>query len=193
MKKTRIIVIFISFIALIAASVAVVFAWLVDIKTTDSITLKSGKVEYQFSGSTVTGFVVPGQNLVANQYQLVNNSTVDSQLRIKLSVFLDGEEIIYDGAEIDERVDIAFGLGADFVKGTGLDKFYYYGGVDGTVLSTNTTPIVIVSSIILDGQYVRNTYSGKIIQILITIQAKQKDFVTWETLATEGINFQTGT
>ncbi|HQC30411.1 MAG TPA: hypothetical protein PLP51_01595 [Acholeplasmataceae bacterium] len=192
MKKKGIVLILMTLL-LGAASIAVIFAWLIDIKETPSITLKSGKVEYQFSGSAASGLIVPGQNLVNTQYQIVNNSTVKSQLRIQLTIKLDGTAIVYGtGTEADDdRVDVTLGLGSDFTKES--DGFYYYGGLTGVLLETNTTPIVIVSSIILDGYEVRNEYSGKIVQIIIKIQAKQADHVTWQTLTEEAINFQTGT
>jgi len=192
MKKKGIVLILMTLL-LGAASIAVIFAWLIDIKETPSITLKSGKVEYQFSGSATSGLIVPGQNLVDTQYQIVNNSTVKSQLRIQLTIKLDGTEIVYGtGTDADDdRVDVTLGLGSDFTKEA--DGFYYYGGLTGVLLETNTTPIVIVSSIILDGYEVRNEYSGKIVQIIIKIQAKQADHVTWQTLTEEAINFQTGT
>lgn len=191
MKKKGIFLILMTLL-LGAASIAVIFAWLIDIKNTPSITLKSGKVEYQFSGNSTTGLIVPGQNLVANTYQITNKSTVKSQLRIKLTIKLDGTEIVYGTtSDDDERVNVTFGLGTDFVKET--DNFYYYGGLTGVLLETDTTPIVIVSSIVLDGQYVRNEYSHKNVQIVIMIQAKQADHVTWQTLTEEAINFQTGT
>lgn len=177
-------------ILMITASIAVVFAWFVDTKNTNSITIRSGKVVYQFQGSMASGLVVPGQNLVATTYQITNQSTVNSQLRVKVTIKLDNVEVQYDAA--DDRVTVNLGLGTSFTKKA--DGYYYYNGTDNDeiLLSTYTTPITIVDSIVLNGNEVRSDYSNKQVQIIITIQAKQADFVDWQTLIDENINFQTG-
>lgn len=172
-----------------------VYALFIDIKNTPKITYKSGKVVYTLEGSTVEGLIVPGQNLISTPYKLTNNSTVDSQLRIKLIITLDGEELAYT----DNRIDTDVLLEPTF---TLVGDYYYYGGEDGKLLSTNTTPIPIISQLILDGNFVKNNYgnnnpdnedySNKIINIMFVFQAKQADHVTWQTLGEENINFTIG-
>ena len=174
-------------VLLMTTAVVVVFAWLVDTKTTNQIVLRSGKVEYILVGETETGLVVPGQNLIKTNYVITNNSTVDSQLRIQLTIKLDDEVLAFD----DEKIFTTIGLGSDFVINED-DNFYYYNDVDGVLLPTNKTPITIIETLILDGVYVQNQYSGKTVKLVIIIQAKQADFVDWQTLIDEEINFQTG-
>lgn len=173
-------------VLLMTTAVVVVFAWLVDSKTTDQIILRSGKVEYILAGDTAKGLVVPGQNLITTKYTITNNSTVDSQLRIKLTIKLGDDELALD----DEKIFTTIGLGSDFTLRE--DKFYYYQDVEGVLLTTYKTPINIIETLILDGVYVQNEYSGQTVKLIITIQAKQADFVDWQTLIDEEINFQTG-
>lgn len=186
MMKRKSILYILQGILLMATAAVVVFAWLVDTKTTNEIVLTSGKVEYILVGETETGLVVPGQNLIKTNYVITNNSTVDSQLRIQLTIKLDDEELAFD----NEKIFTTIGLGNDFIQNE--DDFYYYNNVDGVLLPTNKTPIIIIETLILDGVYVQNQYSGKAVKLVITIQAKQADFVDWQTLIDEKINFQTG-
>lgn len=173
MRKKQIIMLIISTLLLITATTAVVFAWLVDIKKTNKIVLESGQVKYLFSGDTVSGLVVPGQNLVQddNPYQLVNQSTVESQLRIQLTITFAGVEVDYDGVG-DDRVSVSFGLGTGFVKES--DGFYYYGGLTGYLATTDTDPIIIVDEIILDGVTVHNNYSGKLFKSLLLFKLNKE-------------------
>lgn len=193
MERKKVIYMIFSLILLLAASTAAVFAWLVDYKYTNTITLKSGKVEYQLNGSLTSGLVVPGQNLVTSQYQLINKSTVDSQLRIQFTIVIKDDVTnndLYTFDITDPRVLVSFGLGTDFVKET--DGFYYYGGMaNGVLLSTNTTPITIVSSIVLNGSHIHNDYANNRVLINVLIQAKQLGY-DWQTLLNESVDFQTG-
>lgn len=191
MKNKRVIINLMIFLLLIVTVGAVVFAWLVDYDNTDSITLKSGKVEYQLTGSAASGLVVPGQNLLENPYKITNQSTVDSQLRVTFLVTITdlSNTVVYNGDLSDPRVAITVDLGTDFVKES--DNFYYYGGTTGVLPQNNTTQFTVISSIFLNGEYIHNDYSGYKVKIDITIQAKQLGY-DWQTLITEGINFQTG-
>ena len=151
---------------------------------TPKITYKSGKVIYNVEGSTVEGLVVPGQNLISTPIDF-NNSTVDSQLRIKLIITLNGEVLAYNDARI--VADITLGSPFELVG-----EYYYYGGVNGKLLSTNTAPITIMSSLVLDGNYVKNSYASKSVNIKFILEAKQADHVTWQTLGEENIDFTIG-
>ncbi len=194
MKKQATILI-VSLITLLI-TIIFVYALYVDTKTTPKITLKSGKVVYNLEGSTVEGEIVPGQNLISTPYTLTNNSTVDSQLRIKLIITLNEVELSYT----DDRIDTDILLEPTF---TLVGGYYYYGGVDGILSSSNTTPITIISSLILDGNFVKNNYgnnnpeninySNKTVNIKFIFQAKQADRVTWQTLGEENIDFTIGT
>lgn len=177
----------IAFIAIILTTLVVVYAWLVDIKKTPKIIFKSGKVVYALEGSAVTGLVVPGQNLIDNPYTLTNQSTIDSQLRFKLVITLNNEVI----NQADDRVAVTLLLGTDFILNT-EDNYYYYQDVTGVVSKTLTTPITILTSIVLDGAYVKNAYADKQVSITFVFEAKQADHVSWETLGSESIDFKTG-
>lgn len=190
-KQTTILIV--SIIALLV-TIIFVYALYIDTKTTPKITYKSGKVVYNLEGSTVEGKVVPGQNLINTPYTLTNNSTVDSQLRIKLLITLDDEVLSYN----DERIETDVLLEPTFIL---VEGYYYYGGVDGILLSTNTTPITIISQLILDGNFVKNNYgnnpedkdySNKNINIKFIFEAKQANHVTWQILGEEDIDFTTG-
>lgn len=193
MEKRKVIYLVLSSLLLLTASIAVVFAWLRDLEYTNTITLKSGKVEYQMVGSLASGLVVPGQELIETPYQLTNKSTVDSQLRIKIEVIIVDDltsNILYNGDPDDARVIINIGLGTDFIKET--DGFYYFDGMDdGILLSSNTTPIAIISSVVLNGDYIHNNYAHDRVYINIVIQAKQLGY-DWQTLLDEEVDFQTG-
>lgn len=177
----------IAFIAIILTTIVAVYAWLVDIKQTPKIIFKSGKVVYALEGSTVTGLVVPGQNLIDVPLTLTNQSTIDSQLRFSLVVKLDNEVL----AMSDMRLIDSMILGTDFVLNT-IDNRYYYQDVNGVVSKTLTTPITIIDTLILNGAHVKNGYADKQVTITFVFEAKQADHVNWETLGSESIDFKTG-
>lgn len=187
--KRNILGIILSFLAISTTLVVVVFALLVDKKNTPKITFKSGKVVYTLEGSSASGLVVPGQNLISEAFTLTNQSTIDSQLRFKILIVLNDETLELS----DERVinDITANIGSDF-EFNNDDQYYYFGGTSGVVSKTNHTPFTIVSEVILDGAFVKNEYADKIVKISFVFEAKQSDHVTWDVLGTEDIDFSTG-
>lgn len=187
--KRNILGIILSFLAISATLIVVVFALFIDTEKTPKITLKSGKVVYSLKGSTGSGYVVPGQNLIDEAFTLTNESTIDSQLRFKILIVLNNETLELT----DERIinDIEASIGSDFEL-ISTDGYYYFGGIEGVVSKTKTTPITIVSEVILDGAFVKNEYADKNVKISFVFEAKQADHVTWEVLGTEDIDFSTG-
>jgi len=187
--KRSVLGIILSFLAILATLVVVVFALFIDTKNTPKITFKSGKVVYSLQGSTVSGYVVPGQNLIDQAFTLTNESTIDSQLRFKILIILNDETLELT----DERIinDIETNIGSEFEL-ISADGYYYFGGIEGVVRKTNNTPITIVSELILDGAFVKNEYADKVVKISFVFEAKQADHVTWEVLGTEDIDFSTG-
>jgi predicted ribosomally synthesized peptide with SipW-like signal peptide len=187
-----------SFCLTLGILLTAVYAYFTDRKTTEDLTFRLGKVAYTISGNFSNLLIVPGQNIIDEPFILTNSSTIDTEIRVIISVTsskfgtdtLDG---MFGENDLQEKY---------YTMGTGwvLDgSYYYYRG--GYAVETpsgifrvypSVTDITILSSIVLDGYKFTNDHANGTISISITLEAKQADFVTWLTLGTATYDFTTG-
>ena len=184
MKKRGLIIIFsLLLLGIITLSVTMIRAWLTDTETTPDVSFTVGDVEFLLQGSFIddSEVIVPGQDLVDTTFTLSNNSNVDTELRFSIGIKYDNN---IDGLDL-AIIDI------DASKWVLEGGYYYYreaGVVDATsevgkyIIGKDTTGIEVLSSIVLDGSKVDNSFTGKIFEIVITFEAKQSQYVTWDIL-----------
>lgn len=169
----------ISILVLLTATVFI-YAALTDRDTKGPIKYQVGKFEYVVSGDIMSNYIYPGINLVTENYSITNNSTVDTEIRIKVRFYL--KDTWY---EIENFYDYVEETGFDFNNSywTENNGYLYYNEtlVGGEVIN-------LFTKIILDGHVIKNDYEGKPMQIELIIHAKQKDNVSWESLGSKLIN-----
>jgi hypothetical protein len=200
MNKKLILVLIISLIALLGASVGVTYAWLTSTGS-DTIEYTVGDVSYTITAKVdASTIIVPGQNLTSS-FEIKNNSNVYTNLRVSVSTSMQGWTIGKAGtAEQPNTTDhilVAINAeGWELVTENNVMYFYYGQKADSGVagkedLAPNTAPTTFpFSEFKLNGYKVGNEYSGKTITITITFYAKQADYVTWENLGS--FSFETG-
>ena len=153
-------------------------AWLQDTQTTEEVSFTLGKVEYSWAGDLNDGPVVPGQNIIDSPFTLSNFSTIDSELRVKLSCDLQNINTCNLFSEI--------GLGDNWVLKD--DGYFYYLNNENTKIAPDNKIITVLESLVLDGNVVNNSYADMHIGLSLHFEAKQADYVTWEELGNTNIN-----
>ena len=174
-KKSIVILLELLLLAVVGVTTTIISAWLTDTDTTGEKTFTVGEVSFTLTGDIKTGVVVPGEELVTTAFSLSNASTITTELRVKMDVFQ---------GETDSTNLFIFSPDSSWEKDE--DGYYYY---DGSI-ATDTTTIVFLSSLKLDGSKVGNDYASDVFTITFTFEAKQKDYVTWEELGST--SFETG-
>lgn len=188
-KKKFIAILALLFLAIAALTANLIVAWLTDTAQTGPTEFQLGHVEFTWVGAVSQDLVVPGENIVATDYTLVNASTIRTELRFKIEIYseyLDGDGSDYVILTIDDG----------WVLKT--DGFYYYRG-SGTVVEEDkykilpeTETITVITGIELDGSKVGNDFSSSSFTITLVFEAKQSDYVDWDTLGQSNIDFSTG-
>lgn len=170
-----------------------IYAYYFDRKETGSVDLTLGEVSFVWSGSLVTDFVMPGQELVATPFALTNQSTVETELRFSATA---STSLL--GTVDLEDIFTVYDFSTDWILET--DGYYYYRGLDTDSTSkpgkykipTNVLNITVLTSLQLDGYVIRNEHVGATVSITLTFQAKQGPFIDWATLGSTNYNFSTG-
>lgn len=188
-KKKFIVILALLFLAIAALTANLIVAWLTDTAQTGPTEFQLGDVEFTWDGAVSQDLVVPGENIVATDYTLVNASTIRTELRFKIEIYseyLDGDGSDYVILTIDDG----------WVLET--DGFYYYRGSDTVVeegkykILPETETITVITGIELDGSKVGNDFSSSSFTITLVFEAKQSDYVDWDTLGQSNIDFSTG-
>jgi hypothetical protein len=199
MNKKLIVVLMISLIALLGASVGVTYAWLTSTGS-DKIEYTVGDVSYTITGKVdASTIIVPGQNLTSS-FEIKNNSNVYTNLRVSVSTSMQGWTIGKAGTAqtpntTDHILVAANAEGWELVTENNV-MYFYYGQKEDSVAKIEdlppykAPPTFPFSEFKLNGYKVGNEYSGKTITITITFYAKQADYVTWENLGS--FSFETG-
>lgn len=184
MKKNKIWILILALAGALGIVTGGILAWLTDTQTTPAQTFTVGEVSYTWtSGSFALSPVVPGQNIIATPYNLINTSNVDSELRMDITITY--------GAAMDATNLVIYTLDNNWeLEGDGF--FYYRAGteVDGKYPIAPFTNIDVITGLSLDGSLVGNDFSNVEFTVTMTFYAKQSDFVTWAQLGS--INFTTG-
>lgn len=172
--RGRITLIIITILIIISSSV-VTYALLIDRKEKDSIKFELGYLNYELIGNISNEHIYPGKNIVTSPYKIINNSTIETNIRIAITFYINNEEI-----NINDYV-ITNGFNIDQTVWTLNNDFYVY----NQPISELTKEVFLFDQIILDGYKVQSNLSLKDFKIKINFQAKQKNHVTWEELGEE--------
>ena len=175
------------------------FGWFAKAITVPVDEITSGDLTYIFSGELISNdvIIVPGLELVLEEYNLVNTSSIPSQMRMKIAylayvrvgVDVIEQELYYQGNSSDF---ISMELGPNFER-TG-DYWYYTENplIEGPeyIIGENSGLISLFTSLIFDGTLTGIDFASRQIYIVITVEVKQASNVSWSELV--NINFQTG-
>ena len=94
MKNKKLITMILGLLIGVGLVTSGVLAWLTATDQTPDQTFTVGKIVYKWSGSTVSGTVVPGQDLIPTKFSLTNTSNIKSEVRGTLFVTID-QDVIY--------------------------------------------------------------------------------------------------
>lgn len=152
-----------------------------------------GALDYTASGSFVMDntIFVPEEELVNTPFEVDNQSSLKSQLRIQIT-YTKVENVggtISSSTQIyhnDTTDHLSVLMNENFVQS---GDYFYYGGDTYDIL-TYTGMMTLITSIVYDGNFAGIDYANMPISISITIQVKQADNVTWSELA--GYDFTIG-
>lgn len=170
-----------------------IYAYYFDQKDTGSVDLTLGEVSFTWTGSLITDFVMPGQELVDTTFTLNNQSTVETELRFSVAA----STSLLGTVDIED-IFSTYVFDSDWVLE--VDGYYYYRGLDTDSTSepgkykipTNVLQIPVLSSLQLDGYAIRNEHVGQTVSFTLTFQAKQGPFIDWATLGSTNYDFSTG-
>ena len=184
LKKSIIILIF-----AILISLSSVFAWVNYVLDLPPGSAAVGEIDYTITGTFIepNDPIYPGKNLVNQDFTLNNDSTIDTELRLKISYTKIIDTVVTDGIiYTDDALDhLIVDFAIPFVYGD--DDFWYYSDVT-TIFPTGL--VTIIDNMTYDGDLVSNNYSEVNINISVFIQIKQANNVTWQDLTT--YDFSTG-
>jgi hypothetical protein len=179
--------------------VGLTYAWFAKTVVVPRGEISLGDITYVLDGAFIADdtLVVPGQELISTPYTLDNNSSIDSQIRMKISYLgyvWDGvnvvpEELVYVSSE-DDFLFVTVGAGW-VVTG---DYWYFTDdplilGPD-YVLPPETGLFTLLSSVYLNGETTNIDFADETFWIRISVEVKQSDNVTWSELV--NIDFSTG-
>lgn len=177
------------------------FAWFTDVVSYQK-TYQIGDIHYIYSGSLLSTaeqeIVVPGQELITSESLfLTNKSKIDSNLRIQIRFSYTNqvtglpETEIYTGNALNNINNfMLIGLDSNWIFSEADNCFHYQYGTSYTIPASTTEEgysFALIDSIMFDGAKVDNTLSGATFKLQIIFQAKQMQFVDWQTIGTEEI------
>lgn len=199
MKNRKNLLLVVLLLVVVAVATASTYAWLTDTKKTSDITYNVGDVEYNISSTqTTSNKIVPGETF--GNITITNESTVATQIRVLFTITCDKGTLTV-GSDDTYQV-ILTGQNAKWFKSTAFNadgdtnEYYYYGNSSTpsveniAAVQTPTNLESLFTGIQLNGKLVGNSYSGAVITISVTFQAKQADHVEWSEMGS--INFTTG-
>lgn len=165
-----------------------VYAWIVSVKNTSSVTFQSASLVFTWNGAFVDNQtnIVPGDNLIKDKLKIINTSTTDSELRIKIT---------YDAFDSEGKKTIVFDdmsslnylvgeMGQDFVY---EDGYWYYENsstspstrILDTPVENDPQVLDIMSILYYNGNYCGSSFQLEKCTISFTFEAKQARNVTW--------------
>lgn len=166
-------------LALIAISITV-YALLQDSTSKGELEYKLGNLSYIVNGDVEEDYLYPGKNIVTETYEIVNQSNIETEIRIKFSFYL--KDTYYDEAEFLSFIE-ENGFNLDLSNWIEDDGFYYYDGI-----LNNNQKVTLFDVLIFDGKVIKNNYKMSDFKIKLTLHAKQKEHVEWEDLGSKFIN-----
>lgn len=180
MKVKMNIIALIATVLLLLSSLTLVYAFFKSTKKIENIEFTTGVFFVELQGSLINDdYLVPGKELVAVPYMLINNSSINIDILMILEVTIDGNPL-----------DLATYSNED---GTPNDLIVITGNYQqngNQYLFENINPnqnINIIDSLIFNGFIVRNDYSDSLLEIKIRFLAKQHEYaddLDWEDIGT---------
>lgn len=197
MKRKSLILSLASLVLIVTSLImlGVTYGWGADLVNLGNGTISVGDLRYTQTGSFVTdGTIVhPMEELIDTNISIDNQSSIESQLRVKITYtkitnptgdsLVIEEDYVYTD-DTSEHISVIFDSAFTYDSG-----YWYSNGTTG-VLSANSGNLAIISSIIYDGENTNIDYVGQDVAISVTIEVKQNDNVTWTELV--GYDFSTG-
>lgn len=180
MKIKMKVIALITTILLLISSITLVYALFKSTKNIEDINFKTGDFSVQLQGSLIDDdYLVPGKELIAVPYVLVNNSNISIDILMILEVTLYGNPL---DPQIYSNED---GTLKDLIV---ITESYQQNG--NQYLFENIEPnknINIIESLIFNGYIVKNDYSDNLLEIKIRFLAKQHEYadeLEWEDIGT---------
>lgn len=174
--KTKIALI-IGTLALIISLSFLVYALLETTEQTPNLDYNVGEFKVSVSGEFREGLIIPGVNLVKEEFKIKNESTINIDIRVKI-------EITLNGSIFNDFKDINGSNGFDFrLNELSSDGFYYLDNI-----APSNSSITLFTKMILDGYKVQSAVSNKEFKVELIIHAKQEKHATWEDLGSKFIN-----
>lgn len=154
-----------------------------------------------------TTYIMPGDNLivlngVSSKFVVTNSSSINTQIRLKIEYTSyesgSANTVTYQGSD-DEPLSVTFPENKwSFYKSSDEDSYFYYMGSEYKTqqlqslddvydIKPTETSIEAIDSISYknDSSVVSaDVYSNSNVSVKIVFEAKQADFVSWETIGT---------
>ncbi len=174
-------------------AIGITYGWFADVIDLGSGTVSVGDIRYTKSGGFISSnqIIQPGMEFIDTPITLMNESSITSQMRIKIEYTkvtrpvdtLVIETVDYANSASDH---LSVSFGSTFVYDNG---YWYYNGLSSSIPADSGT-IGVISSLYYDGNLVGNDYSGITCNISVIIEVKQNDNVSWSELTS--YDFSTG-
>ncbi|MBM7453631.1 hypothetical protein JN09_000963 [Acholeplasma morum] len=180
----------IAFLSTLVLLVVVIQAYFSDKKQTSDINMTIGEIEYNLSGSFLTGYIMPGVNLIDTPITLDNISTIDTELRVSVKV----ASAVFGTESLEDMIGSDFYTLGEGWRYDETDEKYYYEGLESTleegayIISPDSEIITLLSYLELDGYKFSNNHALTPLSFTFSFEAKQGHFVDWETLGE--VNYQ---
>jgi hypothetical protein len=161
--------------------------------------LLNKRVNYEVTEVTSNATVVPGDYVLEDALQVVNKSTIKTNVRFQITCTVDGLACNV-GPDNTDQIKITLPSNPAVVEDP--DGWFYYlakdagDASDDVAIATSSTEDTLTlipdEGLQINGAVVGNDYMNKAITITITFQAKQADHLTWADAASTSIDFETG-
>ncbi len=191
-KRILLIGLIVLFIGSLGFLVSLTFGWISFTNTASGGVVSVGDLRFVKNGDFISSseIIYPGKELLDSDISLVNQSTIDSQLRVKIEY----TKITYSEPLLIETVVLSDSLEehliVGFVSGFVFDgDYWYYDGLSG-VIEADSGLKTLITSIKYNGFYAGIDYAGQQVNVSIVIEVKQSDNVSWAELTT--YDFSTG-
>lgn len=193
MRKTKLFILFLVMCISIVSVAAVTYGWFVSVKRTGSVYFKTGEVKYVMTNDSFNNnfikksYIVPGEELLTSDIYVINQSTISSNLRIKVIVEVNGTEYTVDNINqyiiVDFTEDWEYEL-VEISESKGENKYWYFNANNSQIIASTSSSvnINIVESLKLNGATFGNSVASKDVIITIYFQGKQSNYATWEDL-----------
>jgi hypothetical protein len=180
--KKRLIKSFILLIVALALTIGVSYAWISYSEREDAGIVSVGDITYQINGGFIseTEIIYPSKDLVTPNIIISNQSTIETQIRLKITyTLIDDTSTSNKIYKNDATDDLSVVFGSAYV----LDGDYWYYQNTSYMIDVGAN-VPVINAMYYDGQTSSNEYANENINIEIILQVKQADNVSWLDLTT---------